>query len=74
MSDDVSMFPSIALNSANVPGGLVAEPFEEQIEAGSLVWEPSDAAFDAAPIGYTLAVETACEPEEAPQAGRSEHV
>ncbi|MFA7264739.1 MAG: hypothetical protein WC054_00235 [Candidatus Nanopelagicales bacterium] len=52
-------FGSLALNSANVPGGLSAKPVKEIIEAGGLKWVPRDAAFDGAPIGYALAVSVA---------------
>lgn len=52
-------YPQLALNSAAVPGGLGADPLTEPVEVAGVTWVPGDADPWAAPIGYTLAVETA---------------
>lgn len=57
MSDDVSMFPSLALNTSQVPGGLGAEPLGEDFYAGSLLWTDDDARPSGSPIGYVVALD-----------------
>lgn len=55
---DVSMFPSLARNSARVHGGLGAVAESEPLLAGGWSWVPQDAGPHAMPIGYAVALET----------------
>lgn len=56
-AESTSLFPSLALNSGAVPGGLGAEAQPEPIEIQDVVWSPEDAGPFASPIGYALACE-----------------
>lgn len=55
--DDVSLFPSLALNSADVPGGLRGVPLKRKFVYLGFEWRPVHADCWECPIGYTLAVE-----------------
>ena len=52
--------PSIALNSAGVPGGLGFE-LAEPLNIAGTVWVPADGEPSACPIGAALAAELAAE-------------
>lgn len=48
--------PSLARNSAGVPGGLGTD-LPEPVEVGDVKWTPADAGPWASPIGTALAAE-----------------
>lgn len=59
----------LALNSANVPGGISATPLDQPLRAGGLEWLPIHAEPWAASIGYALAVELGSHPVNLVKAG-----
>jgi hypothetical protein len=59
----------LALNSANVPGGISAAPLDRPLRAGGLEWLPSHAEPWASSIGYALAVELGSHPVNLVKAG-----
>lgn len=52
----------LALNSANVPGGISTPPLDRPLRAGGLEWLPSHAEPWSCSIGYALAVELGSHP------------